>query len=114
MVLEFKIGVPCVVQWSLLWFSAPTDLNRILGSELKIRKYHDVVNIAIMDAIAKPFGGKRTPKSCILTTVARVLQHTHKKKGINKEMKGWWVRKKHTPSSSSDKNDDDMEQCSNE
>ena len=34
--LDFKIDVPCVVQWSLLVFSAPTDLNRILGTELKI------------------------------------------------------------------------------
>ena len=32
------IEVPCVVQWSLLWFSAPTKLNRILGSDLKIKK----------------------------------------------------------------------------
>ena len=34
----FKIKIPCVVQWSLLWFSAPTNLNRILGSDLKIKK----------------------------------------------------------------------------
>ena len=38
MVLDFKIDNPCVVQWSLLWFSAPTNLNRILGSELKTKK----------------------------------------------------------------------------
>ena len=65
MALDFKIDVPCVVQWSLLWFSAPTDLHRILGTELKIQKNHEVVNGAIMDAIVKPFGG--TPKSCMLT-----------------------------------------------
>ena len=35
MALDFKIDVLCVVQGSLLWFSAPTDLNRILGSDLK-------------------------------------------------------------------------------
>ena len=58
MVLDFKIEVPCVVQLSLLWFSAPTDLNRILGSELKIKKYHEVVRSAIMDAIERPFSGK--------------------------------------------------------
>ena len=29
MALDNKIDVPCVVQWSLLWFSAPTDLDRI-------------------------------------------------------------------------------------
>ena len=32
MALDFKIDVPCVVQWSLLWFSAPTNLNRIVGT----------------------------------------------------------------------------------
>ena len=75
MALDFKIDVPCVVQLSLLWFSAPTCLNRILGTELKISKYHEVVNGAIMDAIVKPCGGKHAPKSCVLTSVARVLQH---------------------------------------
>ena len=47
MVMYFEIDVPCVVQWGLLWFSAPTDLNRILGTELKIKKYHEVVNGAV-------------------------------------------------------------------
>ena len=38
MAMDFKIDVLGVVQWSLLLFSAPTDLNRILGTELKIYK----------------------------------------------------------------------------
>ena len=41
--LNYKIKVPCVVQWSLLWFSAPTELNNSLGREQKIKKYHEVV-----------------------------------------------------------------------
>ena len=84
MALDFKIDVSCVVQWSLLWFSAPTDLKRILGIELKIffflKKNHEVVNGAIMDAIVKPFGGKHTQKSCMITLVARVLQHTQRER----------------------------------
>ena len=75
---------------------------RILGSELKIKKYHEVVNSAIMDAIVRPFSGKRTPKSCMLTSVARVLQRTHRKRG---------ERELHTSSSDGD---DDEEQSSNE
>ena len=47
MVMDFEIDVPCVVQRGLLWFSAPTDLNRILGTELKIKKYHEVANGAV-------------------------------------------------------------------
>ena len=73
MALRSKIEVPCVVQWGLLWFSAPTDLNRILGSNLKSKSI----------TIVRPFSGERTPKSCMLTSVVRVLQRTHKKEGVN-------------------------------
>ena len=38
--------------------------------------------------------------SCMLTSVARVPQRTHKKCGVDKEMKGWRVRENLTPSSS--------------
>ena len=27
MELDYDIGISCVVQWSMLWFSAPTRLN---------------------------------------------------------------------------------------
>ena len=60
MALDCKIDVHCVVQRSLLWFAAPTDLNRISGTELKMKKCHEVVNGAIMGAILKPFSGKHT------------------------------------------------------
>ena len=30
MELDYGLGVPCVAQWSLLWFSSPTRLNEIL------------------------------------------------------------------------------------
>ena len=112
MALDFKIEAPCVVQRSVLWFSAPTNLNRIMGTQLKIKKYHEVVNSAIMDAIVKPLSRERTPKSCMLTSVARVLQRTYKKWEVNKEMKGWRGRDDFTPSSSD--GDDDEEQSSNE
>ena len=60
-----------------------------------------------MDAVVRPFSGERTPKSFMLTSVARVLQRTHKKCGVDKEMKGWRVRENLTPSS------DDEEESSN-
>ena len=77
--LNCKINVPCVVQWSLLWFSAPTELNNILGREQKIKKYHEVVDRAITYAISRPFRGRHTPRMGMLTSVARVLHNTHKK-----------------------------------
>ena len=106
-----------MVQWSLLWFSAPTDLNRILGTELKIKKYHEVVNGSNVDAIVKPFGGKHTEVVYVNLGGQSPTTHTkrerERKRGINKEMKGWRVKEKHTRSSSSD-GDDDEEQSSNE
>ena len=91
----------------LVVFSAPTNLNQILGYELKIQKYHEVVNNAIMDAIVRPFGGEHTPWSCMLTSVARVLHRTHKKWELNKEMEGWMKRGNTAPSSSDGDDDED-------
>ena len=62
-----------------------------------------------MDAIVRMFSGDRTPKS----SVAGVLQRTHIKRRINKEMKEWRVRENCSPSSSSDGVDDE-EQSNNE
>ena len=80
MELNYEIGIPCVVQWSMLWFSVPTRLNGVLGKQdLKITKYHVVVNMAIMDAILRPFGGELTPRWCMVASVAKVLHKTHRK-----------------------------------
>ena len=95
MALDFNIDVLSVVQWSPLWFSAPTDLNRILGTELKIKEYHEVVNGVFhgrYSSLRNNLQGKHTPKSCMLTSVARVLQHKPRERGIHKEMKGWQVK----------------------
>ena len=91
MALDFKMEVPCVVQWNALWFSASTNSNCILGSDLKIKKCHAVVNKAIKDASGS-FGAKHTRRSCMLTSVARVLHGSHRKWEVNKEMKGWRIR----------------------
>ena len=45
--LNYKIKVPCVVQWSLFWLSARAELKNSLGREQKIKKYHEVVDRAI-------------------------------------------------------------------
>ena len=77
-----------------------------------IKKNHEVVDSAVMDAIVRPFSGDRTPKSRMLNSVARVLHRTHKKWEVDKEMKGWRVREIFTPSSSN--GDDEEEESSNE
>ena len=95
MELDFKIDVSCVV-----WFSAPTDLSCFLGSELKIKKYHEVVNSAIMNINVKPFSVKRT------------LEVVHVEESYNAYKKKE-PTKKCTPSSFSD-GDDEEEQSFNE
>ena len=74
--LDYKINVACVVQCRILWFSALAELNNIFGREQKVKKYHKVVNKAITYAISRPFGGRHTPRLCMLTPVARVLHNT--------------------------------------
>ena len=69
-----EICIPCVVQWSMLWFSAPTRSNQTLEGEETIAKYHKGVNMAIAKAISMPLGGSHKPRSCMLTTVAAVLR----------------------------------------
>ena len=83
-------------------FSAPTRLNEILEQDLKIKKYHEVVDEALAGAILRPFGGEHTPRSCMLTSVAEVLHRTHRKCGVHKEMEGWM-----TTSSSDDDEDNE-------
>ena len=57
MELDYEICIPCVVQWCMLWFSAPTRLNRTLGKQwINIAKYHVPVKV-IAYAISRPCGG---------------------------------------------------------
>ena len=83
-----EICIPCVVQWSMLWFSAPTRSNQTLEGEETIAKYHKGVNMAIAEAISMPLGGSHTPRSCMLTTVAAILQKKHTE-SVSKDLKGW-------------------------
>ena len=68
--LDFEICFPCMVQWSIMWFSAPTRINQTLeGEEIKIAKYHEVVNMAITEAISMSFGWQVDLCSCLVSMV---------------------------------------------
>ena len=108
MELNYKIDVPCVVQWSLLWFSAPTNLNRILVRDLNIKKYLEVVNSAVTDATVRPFGREHTTEACMVTSVARCCTEHTRKWGVNKEMEGWMTRGNLAPSTSDGDDDEDV------
>ena len=89
MELVYEICIPCVVQWCMLWFSAPTKLNRTLGRDLVTKKYHEAVDRAVAEAISRPFGCTHTPRLCMLASVASVLNKTHRKWEVSKELEGW-------------------------
>ena len=103
MELNYKIGVPCVVQWSLLWFSAPTRKNIILGLDLKIKKYHEAVNIAIKDAVVRPFGGAHTEVVHVDIGGKGLTQYTQEVWS----KQGWMIRGSLAPSSSDGDLDED-------
>ena len=39
----------------MLWFSAPTRLTQTLGKGLRIKKYHEAMDLASAEAISRPF-----------------------------------------------------------
>ena len=87
---DYDFDFPCVVQRCMLWFSAPTTLNRTLTTQgLKVAKYHDASNMAIAYAISRPFGGEHSPRSCMLTAVAGVLYKKNRSWDTNKATGGW-------------------------
>ena len=86
-------------------------MNRILGHDLKITKYHEVVNSAIMDAIVRPFGGEHTEVVHVDIGGKGLTQYTQKV-GVIKEMEGWMIRGNLAPSSSG--GDDDEDESSDE
>ena len=54
--LQHDIADPCIVRWSMLWFSAPTNFNRrFVNNEVVLEKYNEATNLAFMSAFSLPF-----------------------------------------------------------
>ena len=70
------------------WFSAPTRLNQTLeGEEIKLAKYHEVVIMAIAEAISdSPWRFTHTAYVHFDNSGCSLAKNT---KWVNKEMKGW-------------------------
>ena len=65
--LHYDIEVPCPLQWALLWFSAPTNLNRkFVNNGTKGAKFKDTVSSAIELTCNIAFDGAHTPRECFL------------------------------------------------
>ena len=90
-VLDYDIEVPCVVQWSMLWFSSPTRLNRrFLNSGAIIAKYNEVIDLAVVATFTLFFGHTHTPRIFFLRSVRSVLCRSLVRDwDVNKEIRGW-------------------------
>ena len=61
--LDWDIDVPCPLQWALLWFSAPTNLNRkFVNNGTPVAKTWDTVSSAIEFTCSIAFDGAHTPR----------------------------------------------------
>ena len=60
--LNYEIEVPCPLQWGLLWFSAPTNLNqKFMNNGTNIEKFRNIVNHAIELSCKFVFERTHTP-----------------------------------------------------
>ena len=65
--LNYGIDVPCPLQWGLLWFSAPTKLNRkFVNNGTKEAKFRDTVSSAVELTCNIAFDGAHTQIACFL------------------------------------------------
>ena len=72
--LQYDLANPCMVQWSMLWFSAPTNLNRrFLNDGVILEKYNEAIYLAFRRAFILPFWRMNTPRSCFLRSIHAVL-----------------------------------------
>ena len=83
--LHYDIEVPCPLQWCLLWFPAPTNLNRkVVNNGIKVAKFRDTVNSAIELTCDIAFHGAHTSRACSVRADA-----PDRDWNFEEEMQGW-------------------------
>ena len=92
--LNYDIDVPCPLQWGLVWFSAPTNLNRkFVNNGTTVEKIRDTVRSAIELTCNIALGGALTPKGVLFLRAVSILScHAHDEDwNLEEEMQGWGV-----------------------
>ena len=89
--LNYDIEVPCPPQWSLLWFSAPTNLNsKFVNNGTKVAKFRDTFSSAIELTCNIAIDGAHTPRECFLRAVTILLCYALDRDWkLEEEMQGW-------------------------
>ena len=87
--LQYDLGNPCIVQWSMLWFSAPTNLNRrFLNGGTTLQKYNAVINLALVATFTLLFGRMHTPRICFSRSMRSALcRSLERDLDVNREMR---------------------------
>ena len=81
---------PWMVQWGMLWLSAPTKLNRIFLNKVILENYNEAICLAFQSAVTLPFSRMNTPRSCFLRSTRIVLCRSLERDwDVNREMRGW-------------------------
>ena len=94
--LNYDTDMLCPLQWGLLWFSAPTNLNhKFVNDRTKVAKFRETVNCAIELTCNIAFDGAHTPKGVFFTGGDCVfLCYAHDKDwNLEEEMQGWGAGK---------------------
>ena len=53
--LQYDLEIPCIVQYKMVWFSAPTSINdELLNDGVILEKYTEAVNLAFQSAFILP------------------------------------------------------------
>ena len=65
--LNYDIDVSCVVQWEMLWYSAPTSRNHdSLNDGVILAKCNATIKLAVKESFILSLWRRNTPRACFL------------------------------------------------
>ena len=72
--LQYDLANPCLIQWIMLWLSAPNRLNRgIFNDCVTHEKNNEAISLAFQSAFILPFWGLNPRMSCVLKSINAVM-----------------------------------------
>ena len=108
--LQYDLAKPCTVQWCMLWFSAPTNLNRrFLIKGVILDKHNEAIDSAFQSAFhSAPPQGLAFSRS-MRVELCRPLEGDW---DVNSELRGWGLgeRSDLLPDGSSSEDDLDSDE----
>ena len=92
--LDCNMDIPCVVQWALLWFTAPSRSNlKYEDDGVHDEMYHEVTDTAIRWACGQRYGGYFTPRRALIGAVMTVMGRLAEQHwDLDQELRGWEPR----------------------